>query len=1619
MRNLRSFTSIGRLLFVSAVCLLLSVPIGVVCATDLTVVIGNQTKTGASLEAALKGVNLSTVEKLEIKAGDVTTADWKYLRSKTSQMKALKSFIITEAVNSVADIETGVDAVMGKPKDDVESTELVPQSDGSPIAPGCEYVEIHKLAKIGKNSFSEGKGLDVAIFPDLTELGEFALANRNTLRVLIAPKLTSIKVNAFYNCERLALVKLGKVPPVLPKKKLKKPDPDNPGQYKEEDENIASVFMTNKRVAHPVLMPVNDDASALSEAEFATAKTAYLAAEDGKKDDALWYGWNIESFYKIEIADDITGGSIESKPNRFQREGGIVDVYAFPESGKGLSTLKYTKTGSTEPVEIKDELFAMPAADVKLFATFAEKILKGTIHLHYKNSEGIDVDEKHERTDAGNIQDLFKKSKTEDEYIDALKDNDGNVDFTRISKIVISGGSFANSDWGWLKTNRVKLSQLKTFEITKDVESVSSIKDNTDYEGIFYAGDHGALEEVILNKVKSIGSFSFISCTHLVKVEAPDCERIGDNAFDTNQQLVELNAPKVKRLGKQVFNDCRRLKKVAFPALESMAEPNPKVTDPIQLESNAFLDCRSLEEVDLGLVTLIPVHAFNGCLSLMKVNAPKVEVIGNAAFSDSDTISVHPRCISLTTLSFPKLKRIGEYAFRGCKELQQLVLGLEPPTVERGVFDKCPKQDMILFQKEDGSILTEQAEIATVAAKYKAVDDKNTTDEKWYGWTIPTSQLYKLSMDPETVNGTLFIEPIGYAPAGKKVIVTQYPALGYSFGTVTYNGTAVENGTFEMPAAEVKVKAVFSKNTLTVSLNGGAHQTCASLKEAIDASFSDNYKEVKSINVISGSFTTNEWNWLAENVSALYILNEFIISPGVQVADIPSVKNEQVFKGYLSLKSIAKIDIAGLKNVGSSAFQDAKESLTKLNLPDVVSVGANSFYACEKLIDVSVPNLEEVGDAAFGNTLALSSISLPKAKKIGNLAFNAEAAGSLPGQSTLYGVLADVEIPEVEEIGESAFSSCHKLLKIDIPNLKKLGRGAFARCYNLNNVHFDLIDSVSEAAFFVCNKMVDFSFKNAKRIGAKAFTSCIIPEIRDEMFPEVLEIGYDAFKENIRATETVSGLEAVTLSKVVKIDSGAFRLNGALEYANFPALKDLGAKAFMFDGSFTTLIAPKLEKIGRWAFKGCKSLRTLAIGAKVPELVNMSDEDKIKTFDCGGCKGRKLILLDQDGITPLEGDKLTNAIAAFKADGGWGKVSPETWYGWNIITEKVRTVSLSDKIENGTIAGFPNFHATGTPVQIFLRPNNYYAEKPNSLKVYKKGDENTPVTLDKDAAGNIIKKFSMPDYDVELYVEFQKSPFAVRFDEKAIYDGRIECDGIENVKEIPWDTKVTLKLIPDDGFEPVAGSIKVTNEDGKIDVPVDETNSFVMPKFNVKVSAKFQKESKKEIEIAPLENGKVFAQPTSSVSGKEITLTVVPNNGYHLKEGSLKVCKKGEETVTVEVTKKGTDYSFVMPAYNVVVSAIFDEGTPAEDALLAQIKAYPNPFTDVIEIAEASQIQTYALYNIAGVRCLAGNNKDAASTLRIDTKTLPEGSYILQLTVHINGQLHSVVLRLEKSHAVR
>jgi len=65
-------------------------------------------------------------------------------------------------------------------------------------------------------------------------------------------------------------------------------------------------------------------------------------------------------------------------------------------------------------------------------------------------------------------------------------------------------------------------------------------------------------------------------------------------------------------------------------------------------------------------------------------------------------------------------------------------------------------------------------------------------------------------------------------------------------------------------------------------------------------------------------------------------------------------------------------------------------------------------------------------------------------------------------------------------------------------------------------------------------------------------------------------------------------------------------------------------------------------------------------------------------------------------------------------------------------------------------------------------------------------------------------------------------------------------------------------------------------------------------------------------------HGKITAEPESGAAGTEITLTVEPDDGYQLKEGTLKY----NDTA---VSGSGDTYTFTMPAANVTVSAEFTE----------------------------------------------------------------------------------------------
>jgi hypothetical protein len=96
-----------------------------------------------------------------------------------------------------------------------------------------------------------------------------------------------------------------------------------------------------------------------------------------------------------------------------------------------------------------------------------------------------------------------------------------------------------------------------------------------------------------------------------------------------------------------------------------------------------------------------------------------------------------------------------------------------------------------------------------------------------------------------------------------------------------------------------------------------------------------------------------------------------------------------------------------------------------------------------------------------------------------------------------------------------------------------------------------------------------------------------------------------------------------------------------------------------------------------------------------------------------------------------------------------------------------------------------------------------------------------------------------------------------------------------------------------------------------------------MPAYDVTVSAEFEPKSY-TIAKDTMTNGTVtFVTP--ALYGSTVNLTAAPENGYRLKAGTLTVYKTDDAGTTITPSGSGNNWTFTMPAYNVTVSAEFEE----------------------------------------------------------------------------------------------
>lgn len=135
---------------------------------------------------------------------------------------------------------------------------------------------------------------------------------------------------------------------------------------------------------------------------------------------------------------------------------------------------------------------------------------------------------------------------------------------------------------------------------------------------------------------------------------------------------------------------------------------------------------------------------------------------------------------------------------------------------------------------------------------------------------------------------------------------------------------------------------------------------------------------------------------------------------------------------------------------------------------------------------------------------------------------------------------------------------------------------------------------------------------------------------------------------------------------------------------------------------------------------------------------------------------------------------------------------------------------------------------------------------------------------------------------------------------------------LDSGDRVPANTELTLSVIPKDGYQ--GGSVFANG--------VELTGSTHSVTDDVTFSAQGFTAIPYTVSVTPTANGTITATPNTNVTvGTEVALTILPNDGYRLKSGSLKVYKTGDGGTTIALS--GT--SFNMPTYGVTVTAEFEQ----------------------------------------------------------------------------------------------
>ncbi len=261
---------------------------------------------------------------------------------------------------------------------------------------------------------------------------------------------------------------------------------------------------------------------------------------------------------------------------------------------------------------------------------------------------------------------------------------------------------------------------------------------------------------------------------------------------------------------------------------------------------------------------------------------------------------------------------IGDRAFAKCTSLSLLILPSVPPLVVNNAFVGANATRRFLqFVNFDGQPLV--GTLSNVQNAYRAVDDGDTSDDKWYGWNI-------------------------------------VPEL-----TISVNGgNAKTAGSFEMALAACGVPL---PDITSIEITRGYFTTTdwTYLKQQ-----RDNLNKLMEFAIAESIDAVDNIPSTAQTIP--------YFSPNIEkvsVAKIYSV-GSYAFEGCTNLNSV---HLPNAKSINSYAFKKCA-SLSYIGLPNVTTIEMYAFQECDRLANISLPKLTVHYGGAFFRCSSLTNIEL-------------------------------------------------------------------------------------------------------------------------------------------------------------------------------------------------------------------------------------------------------------------------------------------------------------------------------------------------------------------------------------------------------------------------------------------------------------------------------------------------------------------------------------------------------------------------------------------------------------------------------------------------------------------